>query len=85
MVTSQDAQRCTFCKAGNTLRSDQTIAFRQCTDKGYIYCRVTLPMDICNDCGLKSWDDVAEAIIADAVRREYEKISSGHVEPRHAG
>jgi hypothetical protein len=42
-------------------------------------------MDICNACGLKSWDDVAEAIIADAVRREYEKISSGHVELRHAG
>jgi hypothetical protein len=85
MVSSHDERRCTFCKAGKTLRSDQTIAFRHFTDKGYIYCRATVPVDICNHCRSKSWDGVAEAIIADVVRREYEKISSGRMEPPHAG
>ena len=74
MPPSQDVQRCIFCKIGGIVRSDQRIDFKQSTDKGYIFCRVAIPMDTCNHCGLKSWDHDAEAIIEEAVRQEYEKL-----------
>jgi len=32
-------------------------------------------MDICDDCGLKTWGHDAEAIIENAVRQEYERLS----------
>ena len=56
------------------VRSDKEIAFKQQTDKGYIFCRVTIPMDICDHCGLKTWDEGAEAIINEAVRKKYERL-----------
>ena len=31
-------------------------------------------MEICDHCGAKSWDHDAEAIIENAVRREYERL-----------
>jgi hypothetical protein len=31
-------------------------------------------MDICDHCGLKTWDYDAEAIIEDAVLQEYERL-----------
>ena len=72
--TSPDIEQCIFCKTGRISRKDQEIAFKQRTAKGYVFCRVRIPMDHCDQCGLKSWDCDAEAIIDDAVRREYGKI-----------
>ena len=74
MFPPNDFQRCVFCKVGNLVRSDKGIAFKQWTDKGYLFCRVTIPMDICDRCGLKTWDADAEAIINEAVRKEYERM-----------
>jgi len=31
-------------------------------------------MDICDHCGLKAWDNDAEAIIDEAVQKEYERM-----------
>jgi hypothetical protein len=73
MLPPDDVELCVFCKIGRLIRSDQEIAFKQRTDKGYVLCRVTIPMSICDHCGLKTWDDDAEAIIDEAVRKEYER------------
>jgi hypothetical protein len=73
MRSPNDVQRCVLCKVGTLTRSDQEIAFKQRTDKGYVFCRVTIPMDICDNCGWKTSDNDAEAIIGEAVRQEYEK------------
>jgi hypothetical protein len=75
MSAPQDLQRCDFCKVGSIIKSDQRIVFRQRTDKGYVICRATVPMGVCDNCGSKNWDDDAEAIIEEAVRREYDKLS----------
>ena len=69
-----DPQRCDFCKIGHVVESNQPIAFRQWTNKGYVSCRVTIPMIICETCGSKSWDEEAEATLNEAVRKEYDKL-----------
>jgi hypothetical protein len=74
MPASQDTERCIFCKTGRIARSDQDIAFKQRTEKGYVFCRATILMEICDQCGVKSWDRDAEAIMDNAVRREYERL-----------
>jgi hypothetical protein len=74
MAASTDEQRCDFCKVGGIIKSNQELAFRQWTDRGYLYCRATIPIGVCDRCGAKNWDDDAEAIIAEAVRREYQKL-----------
>ena len=65
---------CALCRRGDLFTEDQQLAFRQRTDKGYVFCRVTISMDICTQCGFKSWGDLAEAVIEDAVRQEYDKL-----------
>jgi hypothetical protein len=75
MRPPNDVPRCVLCKIGNLIRSDQELAFKQWTDKGYVFCRVTIHMDICDNCGWKACDNDAEAIINEAVRQEYEKKS----------
>jgi hypothetical protein len=73
MRSRRDVQRCVLCKVGNLIRSDQEIAFKQLTNKGYVFCRLTIPMDVCEYCGWKTSDADAEAIIAEAVRQEYDR------------
>lgn len=74
MSDPNDVQRCDFCKVGSIATSNQEIAFHQWTDKGYVFCRATIPIGICDHCGAKTWDEGAEEIIEVAVRQEYEKL-----------
>jgi hypothetical protein len=50
------------------------LAFRQKTDKGYVYCQVTISLKICTRCGFASWDDAAEVAIERAVRQQYQRL-----------
>jgi hypothetical protein len=50
------------------------VAFQEWTPKGRVFCRVMLPVAICAVCGAKNWDDKAEAIIEEAVKREVDKL-----------
>ena len=65
---------CDLCGRGDVIRQTQEIAFRQETDKGYVFCRATIQIGICTHCGHKSLDDAAEAILDEAVRQEYDKL-----------
>jgi hypothetical protein len=65
---------CNFCKTGHVDKRRESIAFRQQTTKGYVRCRVVIPVAVCECCGSREWDEAAEAIIEDAVRQEYEKL-----------
>jgi hypothetical protein len=56
------------------VKTVQELAFRQRTRKGYVSCRVNIPVGICADCGAKNWDGEAEAIIEEAVSREVDKL-----------
>jgi len=74
MSDAHHVERCDFCKRGRVARRNQTISFRQWTDKGYVFCRAEIPIGVCDRCGAKHWNQVAEAIIEEVVRREYEKL-----------
>jgi hypothetical protein len=50
------------------------IAFKQWTDKGYVYCNVKLRVGVCDRCDAKNWNAQTEAIIRDTVRRERDKL-----------
>lgn len=66
--------RCPLCKRGICATEDRELAFVQLTDKGKVFCRVTIPIDVCTRCGFKSWGDLAESLVEEAVRREYDKL-----------
>jgi hypothetical protein len=65
---------CAFCKRGLLIERDREIAFRQQTRKGYVFCRVVVPIGICETCGCESFTGTAERIVEEAVRHEYEKL-----------
>jgi hypothetical protein len=68
------ADTCNWCKCGRLVRQRQRLSFYQWTDKGYVFCSAEIPMLTCDSCGSKSWDDAAESIIEEVVRREYDKL-----------
>jgi len=66
---------CLFCKSGPVVRRTEEIQFRQWSDKGYVHCRATIPVDLCAHCGSRSLaPDSAEAI-DHAFRVEYDKLT----------
>jgi C4-type Zn-finger protein len=67
-------EECPLCKEGQLLDRTERLSFHQYTDRGYVFCRVVIPMKICDRCGARSWDARADAIMDDAVRREYDKL-----------
>ena len=75
MSSQLKGEICVFCKRGCVIERDEEIAFVQWTDKGYVNCRVTIPMTICAQCGSKVCDARAEAAIDQAVRQEYDKLA----------
>jgi hypothetical protein len=71
MTRRDDSDVCPFCKRGSMLGEARQLAFRQKTDKGYVFCQLTISMNVCRRCGFTGWDDAAEAAIECAVRRQY--------------
>jgi hypothetical protein len=65
---------CDFCREGHVITRNRKIAFRQWTDRGYIHCHAEIPIGLCDFCGWKHWNQEAEAIINEVVRREYDKL-----------
>jgi hypothetical protein len=75
MSTGERASICAFCGQGTATRRDEELSFYQQTDRGYVFCKVKIPMGICPQCHAKNWDDEAEVIIEQAVRAEYDRRS----------
>jgi hypothetical protein len=73
MSDLDDAQQCAFCKKGRVVPRQQQLAFRQWIDRGYVHCRVAVPIGLCDRCGGEHWSREAEAIVEEAVQREYDK------------
>jgi hypothetical protein len=74
MSEPRNGETCPFCKKGHFTKRTQQLAFHQWTDKGYVFCRLTLTLDVCDNCGWRDWSDDVEAMIDEAVRREYDKL-----------
>jgi hypothetical protein len=73
-MSDPDDAGCDFCKIGKVARRKQQIAFRQWTDKGYVFCAAEVPVGVCDRCGSPHWSEDAETIIEQAVRKEYDKL-----------
>ena len=73
MVNEEEGGGCPFCKGGHLRPRIEEIAFRQWTDKGYLFCRLSVPSEICDSCGARIWGEETETLIAQAVQREYDK------------
>ena len=39
-----------------------------------MFCRLTVTLGVCDTCGWRDWNDDIEAVIDEAVRREYDKL-----------
>jgi YgiT-type zinc finger domain-containing protein len=65
---------CPFCKQGHIVNITREMTFQQMTDKGRITCRITVPIGTCSHCGSETLDGEAEAMVDQAVRREYDKL-----------
>jgi hypothetical protein len=68
---------CDFCGKGNVKKQPEEIAFSQWSDKGYVYVRVTLMIDVCDHCHAKSRDPGVDEILDEAFQREYDKLPKG--------
>jgi hypothetical protein len=74
MPTKRNSDICDVCRHGKITRNMQEITFHQWTDKGNISCKVTIPVGVCGNCGAKNWNEETEAVIEEAVKREYDKL-----------
>ncbi len=74
-MSNEDDAKCCFCRHGMYRGMRCKIAFRQRTDRGYVYCDVSVPVESCDHCGAKRWGETAEDAINEAVRREYGRIA----------
>ena len=74
MPSKNEAGVCDICHRGILVKAKREIAFRQWTSKGYISCRVIIPVTSCPECGAWHWDEAAEALIEEAVNREVDKL-----------
>src|SRR5262249_22565381 len=74
-----ESGKCILCEQGRVVEESREINFRQDTDKGEVSCRIAVQFNFCPQCGFEYWDDQAEAVVDEAVRRAYEKLELSHV------
>jgi hypothetical protein len=65
---------CDFCHKKEVAWRIEVMAFRQSSDKGYVHCRVELPVGTCRSCGTKSLQPGSDRILDAAFREEYRKL-----------
>jgi hypothetical protein len=70
-----DVVICDFCRQGNVTKSEKEFAFRQMSKRGYVHCRVTTFVGVCDHCGSWSCDEGIDKILEDAFQREYSRLS----------
>ena len=70
-----NADTCSFCGEERVLTRMEWLEFRQWTDRGYVFCKVLIPVGTCDGCGSKTWSEAAETVIEVAVKQEYDKLS----------
>jgi hypothetical protein len=74
MAADNEPTVCEICKQGRVTKRMKEMAFRQCSDKGYVHCRVTILVGSCDNCGVKSLDPGSNRIMDEAFQREYDKL-----------
>lgn len=65
---------CDFCRIGRLAWRAEVMTFRQWSDKGYVHCRVRLPVGTCEHCQAKSLDADSDRMFDAAFQRAYDKL-----------
>ena len=65
---------CDFCRKGRVTWRTEVMRFRQWSDRGYVLCRVRLPVGTCDQCEAKSVDVDSDALFEAAFQRAYDKL-----------
>jgi hypothetical protein len=65
---------CDICHEKRVTWAIEEIAFRQSSDKGYVHCRVELPVGTCQNCGAKSLELGSDRILDAAFEEAYRKL-----------
>jgi hypothetical protein len=74
MSNANNGGTCYFCKTGRFIERTEEIAFKQWTDKGYVFCTVKLRVGVCDHCDSRDWNAETEAVIREVVRKERDKL-----------
>ena len=75
-MSNRDVEVCPVCKGRHLVRITRELSFRQVTDKGRVNCSIGVPVGTCTQCGFQMLDGDAQAMLDQAVRREYDKLPS---------
>jgi hypothetical protein len=74
MPVNKKVTVCDFCHKKRVSWKIEEMAFRQWSDKGYVRCRVELPVGTCQNCGSKSLESDSGRILDAAFLQEYRKL-----------
>ena len=73
-MATNKAEACVFCKQGPVTWRLEEMSFWQASDKGYVHCRVELPVGTCDKCGSKSLNPDSDEVFDACFKREYDKL-----------
>jgi hypothetical protein len=76
MAAKSEPTVCDFCKTGHICQRVREVAFRQWSDKGYVHCRASVTMGVCDHCQASTPAPGADKILDEAFRREYDRLKS---------
>jgi hypothetical protein len=76
MAAKSETTVCDFCKTGHISQRVRDVAFRQWSDKGYVHCRASVMMGVCDHCQASMPAPGADKILDEAFRREYDRLKS---------
>ena len=65
---------CDFCRTGPVIWREETMNFRQWSDKGYLHCSVRLPVGTCAHCQAKTLDADSDLMFDAAFQRAYDAL-----------
>ena len=74
MPVNDEVTVCDSCHQKRVTWKIEEMAFRQWSDKGYVQCRVELPVGTCQSCGAKSLQPGSDRILNAAFEEAYRKL-----------
>jgi hypothetical protein len=74
MSVNGEVTLCDFCHQNRVTWTIEVMAFRQWSDKGYVQCRVELPVGTCQSCDAKSLEPSSDRILDAAFEEAYRKL-----------
>jgi hypothetical protein len=75
MPVNDNVTVCDFCHQKRVGWRIEDIAFWQWSDRGYVHCRVRLPVGTCQNCGAHSLEEGSDKLFDAAFLEAYRKLT----------